>query len=331
MSFTISRRDAIAAGAGVVGAHMAFPGAHFSAAATSSDSGAPPLKALPPGTTPVRLATRMTRTGNETPEETVKRIREGRFTAVNTQPSQWNSSERTELAAALKKYDVTVFEVGAYSNIIHPDTAAREKILSAIVRKFEDSESVGGSLVATVSGCCDPKYLINPHPDNWSSATCKVLVSSVRRILNDTSGMKTSLGMEAQITTNIDGPGAHRHLIDEVGDPRCAVNLDPTNMVNLDRYFHTAELLDECFDMLGESILGCHAKDTWIEPDVQTLIIHEVCPGRGVMDYRRYLTRMSRMKRPRALFPEHLPADQYPEADAFIRKTAEAAGVRIHS
>jgi sugar phosphate isomerase/epimerase len=329
MADTISRRGMIAAGtAAVCSAATGTP--LFAAATPASGSGASPRKAPMPGTTPIRLATRMTRTGRETPEETVKRIRDGGFTAVNSQPSQWNASELVELKAALKKYDVVVFEVGAYSNIIHPDTSAREKILAAIIRKFEDAESIGGSMVATVSGCCDPKYLINPHPDNWSAATWKVLVGSVRRILKDTSGMKTSLGMEAQITTNIDGPQTHRRLIDDVGDPRCAVNLDPTNMVTLDRYFHTAELLDECFDLLGESIHGCHAKDTFIEPDVQTLIIREVCPGRGVMDYPRYLAHMSRMKRPRALFPEHLPADQYAEANAYIRKTAEAAGVRVY-
>ncbi len=326
MAGAVSRRNILRTGAASFGllASGTLPGAFPAQSAARRDLFAA-------GQTPIRLAIRMVRVGKEHPEETVKRIRAGGYAAVNTQPSQWNDAELAELRAALKKYDVDVFEVGAYSNIIHPDRTRRQEILSAIVQKFEGAEKIGGILVATVSGCCDPKYLINPHPDNWSPETWKVLVRSVKQILRDTAGLSVSLGMEAQVTTNLDGPKAHKRLIDDVGDPRCAVNLDPTNMISLERYFHTTELLHECFDLLGESILGCHAKDTFIEPDVQTLHIQEVCPGRGVMDYETFLACMSRMKWPRALFPEHLPNDQYPEAYSFIRKIAEKTGVKIYA
>ncbi len=282
------------------------------------------------GPTPIRLATRMTRGENETPEETVRRIRSGGHTAVNTQPSQWTDDELVEMRAALKKYDVTVFEVGAYDNIMHPDRARRQEILATVCRKFEDAHKIGGSMVATVSGSCDPKYLINPHPDNWTMASWKVLVASVKQILRDSAGMNVSLGMEAQVTTNIDGPEAHRRLIDDVGDERCAVNLDPTNMVSLATYFHTTELIDECFDLLGESILGCHAKDTHIIPNVQTVHVQEVCPGKGIMDYETFLARMSRMSWPRAIFPEHIEPDEYPVADAYIRDVAGRIGVGVY-
>jgi hypothetical protein len=58
-------------------------------------------------------------------------------------------------------------------------------------------------------------------------------VAGIRQILKDTAGLKAALGMEAQITTNLDGPVAHRNLMQDVGDPRVKVNLDPTNMVHL--------------------------------------------------------------------------------------------------
>ena len=152
----------------------------------------------------------------------------------------------------------------------------------------------------------------------------------MKQILNDTAGMKVSLGMEAQITTNLDGPKAHRRLIDDVGDDRCRVNLDPTNMVSLATYFHTTDLLNECFDLLGESIMGCHAKDTYILPDKQTVHVQEVCPGKGVMDYETFLVRMSRLKWPRAIFPEHIEPEEYPEADAYIKRIAGKVGVEIY-
>ena len=102
-------------------------------------------------------------------------------------------------------------------------------------------------------------------------------------------------------------------------------------MVSLSNYYHTTELIDECFDLLGENILGCHAKDTYIWPDIQTVHVQEVCPGRGVMDYETYLVRMSRLKWARTLLPEHIPGDQYDEAYGYMKKAAEKVGVTIYS
>ena len=152
----------------------------------------------------------------------------------------------------------------------------------------------------------------------------------MKQVLRDTAGTKVTIGMEAQVTTNLDSPKAHKRLNDDVGDPRCCVNLDPTNMMSLANYYHTTDLINECFDLLGESIMGCHAKDTYILPDQQTVHVQEVCPGRGIMDYEMFLVRMSRMKWPRTLLAEHIPNDQYAEAYAYIRKVADKIGVKMY-
>jgi hypothetical protein len=39
---------------------------------------------------------------------------------------------------------------------------------------------------------------------------------------------------------------------------------------------------------------------------------------------------MSRLKSPRALEPEHIPEEEYPEAKAFLEKTAAEAGVKMY-
>ena len=80
----------------------------------------------------------------------------------------------------------------------------------------------------------------------------------------------------------------------------------------------------------GEDIYGCHAKDSYVAPHTQTVFVQEVCPGRGNLDYETYLVRMSRLKWARALLPEHFPAEQNPEAYAYIRKTAAKVGVRVY-
>lgn len=292
-------------------------------------------KDLTPGKTPIRLSTHLRRPQNGSIRDMVKRVRETGHTSAFLYPTRWSAnglpaSDIPELRDALKEYGVTLFEFGGYVNMLHPDTATRESELKILTVCIETAEKFGCPMVGTISGSRDPHpYGINPHPDNWTLATWKMLVAGVKQVLKDTSGSRVALGMEAQVTTNLDSPKAHRRLMEDVGDDRCVVNLDPVNMVSFERYFHTTELIEECFDLLGEKIYGCHAKDSYVWPDKQTVQVQEVCPGRGVLDYETYLVRMSRMKWPRTIHPEHLPEDQYSEAEAYIRKVAKKVGVTI--
>lgn len=295
---------------------------------------------LTPGPTPIRLAINIKRNPGESPEEMIKRRLDDGFTAIKgarhpggNKGEPWHSmtmAERDEVVKACRKYDMIIYEVGGYTNLVTPNSQALARNLKALAHCIEVAESVGCRMVGTVAGSRDSKNLINVHPENWSPETWKLLVKSVKQVLKDTAGMKATIGMEAQVTSIIDGPEAHKRLMEDVGDDRVTVNLDPTNMMSLARYYHTTELVNECFDMLGESIMGCHAKDTYIWPDQQTVHVQEVCPGRGVLDYEQYLVRMSRLKWPRALEPEHIPDEEYPEAKAFIEATARKIGVKIY-
>lgn len=290
------------------------------------------VRDLTPGATPIRLGGYLGY-GKEVIADTVKKLRDNGYAGAVTSLEPWNTvkdSELSEVRAALKQHDVVVFEVGGYTNMLDPDPATRQNNLKHLAMCIETADRIGCPMVGTISGSLDPKNSFNVHPENWTEKTWKVLVDGVKQVLRDTSGCKAALGMEAQVTTNIDGPKAHKRLMDDVGDKRCAVNLDPVNMISLDNYYHTTELLNECFDLLGEQILGAHSKDTYIWPDKQTVHVQEVCSGRGVMDYETYLVRLSRMKWPRTLLPEHVPTDQLLEAKAYIERVATKVGVKIY-
>jgi sugar phosphate isomerase/epimerase len=290
------------------------------------------VRDLKPGNTPIRMGGGFRVLRDKSLTESVIEMKKLGYSGYATAADRWlkaSDSELKELRAALKEQNAVFFEVTAYRHLIHPDPSRLQKELAAVAQCIEAAEKIGCPMVGTCTGCCDPNSYINVHPDNWSEKTWKMTVASVKQVLKDTAGMKASIGIEAQITTNIGRPKDHKRLMNDVGDPRCAVNLDPVNMMSLDTYFHSTELLTECFDLLGEQILGSHAKDSFIVPDEQTVIQREVAAGRGVMDYETYLVRLSRMKWPRTLCPEHVPADQLIEAAGYIRKVAAKVGVKI--
>jgi sugar phosphate isomerase/epimerase len=289
---------------------------------------------LTPGNTPVRIGWYLNKEKDKSLTETIKSLKEQDYRGLVTNPAfidTLSDSELRELNAALKTYDVVVFEVGAYTNMLHPDKAEREKNLKSLSHAIEAADKVNCPQIGTISGSLDPVNFFNVTPKNWTNETWNLLVSGCKQVLRDTSGMKASIGMEAQVTTNIDGPKAHKRLMNDVGDPRVAVNLDPVNMIHLYNYYHTTELLNECFDTLGESILGAHSKDTYIWPDKQTVHIQEVASGRGVMDYETYLVRLSKMKWPRTLLPEHVSTEELLEGVKYIKKIAAKVGVKIYT
>jgi len=355
MPKNITRRKALAAGtsaAGIlVGTACSEPEREI-----SSEASPPPFltpwsppadnkRNLSPGTTSVRLASWSSKTTLDYPEdmsitEMVKRIRDAGYTSGNAYTGMrsgrnpWldaSETEITELKEALSKYDVTFFDMHTVGNNIHPDLTERQKSLQYIAESCEAAERVGCPMVTTHAGNCSPESAIAPHKDNWTWETWKLVVDSMKQILKDTAGMKVELGIEAVNMTCMNNPKAHLQLIEDVGDPRIKVLLDPVNMISLRNYFRTTELLNECFDLLGETIIAAHAKDTYILPDRMSAYITEVAAGRGLLDYEMYLVKLSRLSYPRTLLIEHIPDDQYPEAKKFIEDTAAKVGVRIYS
>ena len=301
------------------------------------------VRDLEPGPTPVRLACSSSKTRLWYPRETsiteaVKNIRSQGYTSAGTSyradpKNEWLTCPEldiTELKKALRDYDVEFFDMMVWTNLIHPDEKTRQENLKYVAENVEAAERCGVRQVCACTGSCDPEYYIAMHPDNWTKETWKRTVDSVRQILRDTSGCTTALGMEAAVTTNLDGPVAHKRLMEDVGDPRCKVTLDATNMFSVANYYHSTEMLEMCFDMLGEDILSCHGKDTWIERDKMLALLTMKPAGQGVQDYETYLVWMSRMKWPRTLLLEFAKDEEYPAAKAFVEETAKRVGVKIY-
>ncbi len=288
---------------------------------------------LTPGPTPIRLSCVAYRinysSGNIA--ETVKKVRDMGYTAAESDDS-WkkaSDSEVRELKDALREHDVHFYAHHICVNNIHPDIHERRKIWKRVAEMVESAERIGLSFVVSHTGSCDVSPT-RPHRDNWTRETWKNSVEAIRQILKDTSGSRVDLGIEALNPCNINNPRAHLRLREDVGDPRVKVTLDPTNMLNTSVYYRVAELINECFSLLGEDILYAHAKDVQWKYEMLPAF-QWVVPGTGIMDYELYLAHLSQLSYPRPLLLEFLKPEQYPEAKRFIETTAKRIGVKIYS
>jgi len=346
MKNTMSRRKALTAGA-------AATGFAFGAGSKSADAGvlpdvwgedfmmqwSPPSnlkRDLRPGKTPVRLscqAYRISNSGDVPLTDQVKRVRAAGYTACEAGSRGWKKmtdSATREFKAVLREHDVLFYNLHTWVNIIHPDLAERKKCQQHVVEAIENAEQLGIRFILThTGGNSSTNNKDTPHPENWTRETWEKSVQAIKQILKDTSGSSVDLAIEAVNSCNNNTPKSHVRLREDVGDPRVKVCLDPVNMLHPGVVYRTTELINECFDLLGEDILYAHAKDIeWASmlPSFKGVVL-----GKGTMDYETYLVRLSRLKTTRVMYIEHLPDELYAPSKKYLDETAARLGVPLYS
>lgn len=228
------------------------------------------------------------------------------------------------------------FTVHVWDNIIHPDPQMRARIHRDYLDAIELAEQMEMDYILVHTGSRAYGKPNDADPRNWTEETWRMSADALKQVVADSSGSKINLAVEAINSNNLNSPAAHVRLRQDVGSERLKVTLDPTNMINASTLFRNTELINQCFELLGEDTMYAHAKDirwTGMLPGMEWVI-----PGQGEIDYEVYLAHLSRLEYTRPLMMEFLNrgdgyrgSDQYVAAKQFIEMTAERLGVTIYS
>jgi len=239
-----------------------------------------------------------------------------------------DSARIKAVAAAFRKHDVVIAEVGRWYNLVDSRTEARHKNLKLVTEGLALAEAVGALCCVDIAGSFSPTSWMGPHPDNLSKRFFDEAVVNARTIIDAVNPKRARFCYEMMGWSIPDSPDNTLKLLKAVDRDAFGVHLDPCNLINSpERFYRNTELLNECFDKLGNWIVSCHAKDlTWdVEMNVH---FREVCPGKGALDYKTYLTRLAGMPRPVPLMIEHLSSSQeYEEARRHIESVGGEIGI----
>jgi hypothetical protein len=94
------------------------------------------------------------------------------------------------------------------------------------------------------------------------------------------------------------------------------------------RYYGNGALIKECFSKMGPFIKSCHAKDIRLRSDL-TVNLDEVLLGTGGLDYRIYLSELSKLKDV-PLMLEHLNTkEEFDQASGNVKKIGASMGVKF--
>jgi sugar phosphate isomerase/epimerase len=226
--------------------------------------------------------------------------------------------------------NVVIAEVGAWKNMLDPDLDKRRANLAYVTERCALADAVGARCCVDIAGSYDPKVWYGPNPKNLSREFFDATVENCRHIIDSVKPTRTKFTIEIMGWSLPDGPDTYLDLIRAVDRPAFGVHLDVCNGVNCpQRFYNNSAFISDCFDKLGPWIVSCHAKDLqWVvELNVHFL---EVIPGRGQMDYRRYLSALAKRNAGIPLMLEHLKTpEEYAEGAAHIRQVAAEIGLQF--
>lgn len=230
---------------------------------------------------------------------------------------------------AAREANLVIAEVGAWSNPLAADEAARKAALEKCVASLELAERIGARCCVNIAGSRGAQW-DGPHPTNLSEETFEMIVEQTRFIIDAVQPSRTHFALETMPWIFPDSPENYLRLVQAIDRPGFGVHLDPVNMISSpQRIYANPEFLRECFRLLGPHIRSCHAKDIALSGHL-TVHLDEVRPGLGSLDYAVYLRELNRLDPDTPLILEHLPnAEEYRLAAEHIRAVARQEKIEL--
>jgi sugar phosphate isomerase/epimerase len=246
-------------------------------------------------------------------------------TGVGIDPDA-SAETRLQLRAIFERRGVAMVQTSCYVNLESVDDALLQANRERLRRAIAAAAELGAECVVTGPGHMHPgraDQVYAAHPDNWTPRAMDRLVASCETVLPATEGTSVKLCIEPWSIHTLNSAAKLEELIRRVNHPALKILLDPVNLMDLQTYFRSGDVINECFDRLGDAIWIVHAKDTLINESAFTYHLSEAVPGRGILDYPTLLRRMRELHPEATLFVEHLQTmDEVREAVGYIRRIA---------
>ena len=268
---------------------------------------------------------------SEDPNELAKEHRRLGYSAAYCPDVTLSDAKRiVAIRDAFAGEEVAIAEVGAWRNMLDPDSGKREENLKYVTERLALAEALGARCCVDIAGSYSPTSWYGPNPANLSTQFFEATVQNCRRLLDAVKPTRTKFTIEMMGWSLPDGPDAYLKLIRAVDRKGFGVHVDVCNVINSPaRFYHNADVIRECFEKLGPWIVSCHAKDLHWNMDFNVRF-EEVIPGRGEIDYKTYLTQLAQCPVEAPLMLEHLKtAGEYEEGKQYILRVGREAGVRF--
>jgi sugar phosphate isomerase/epimerase len=272
---------------------------------------------------------------NDLTPELCRRVRalgfSGIFSRFRANDPLTTDREQAERARQLLADEgVALFQAtGYWQLLIAEDETARREAVRVLQAALRLAGWLGARAIDTGPGSYHPAGPWWPHPANWTRTSRRQLMRSLRECASAAQDAGVYLSLEGHHNVTLESAEVTLAVLTAVDSPWVRCDYDSANWVSLQSAYDTAGLLNTHFDLLGEWIVSCHAKDIWPEEERFSLHLQDGCPGRGKVDFRMLFRRMEALSPDYPVIAEGNTTEELPAVSALFHGLAQELGLRV--
>ena len=225
---------------------------------------------------------------------------------------------------------VLIAEVGGWRNMLHPDPAEGKRERQRMADYLAVADEVGALCAITCIGSPGGPGQGSHDAFNFTPDAFDAAVENARWLIDTVKPKRARFVYEIYPFSVADSPQNIRRLLDAVDRPAFAAHMDLVNLINTPRlYYENAAVAREAVRLFGDRIVSAHAKDLAMQEEV-SVIMHEVRPGCGNIDYATYLRVLHELPQTVPLMLEHLHTQKdYDLGVDHVRRVAAAEQIPL--
>jgi sugar phosphate isomerase/epimerase len=271
---------------------------------------------------------------NDMTPQICQRVRELGFSGIFTRFRKNNPHETTKAQARrvrdlLAGEGLRLFQVtGYWQNLVTPEETKRREAVLTLQAALRLAGWLGSRGIDTGPGSMNPNGPWFPHPDNWAATARRQLVKSLKECAQAAEDAGVYLSLEGHQLVTLESAEVTRDILDEVDSPWVRSDYDSANWITRETIYDTTRAVNHHFDVLGDHIVSCHAKDIWIENRL-ALHLQDGCPGQGLMDFKTLFRRMEALSPDYPVISEGNKTEELPAVSALFHDTARELEIRV--
>ena len=266
------------------------------------------------------------------PEALVRVHRTKGFRAAYAPPVRLEQRDLVrDIRRAFEAADIVMAEVGYWKNPLHLDAqearTARQEMLDALAL----AEELGALCMVCNLGSFVADTVRFHSERNFSDDAFDAAVETARFLIDAVKPTRAFFTYEMFPFNVNDHPEGVLRLIRAVDRGRFGAHMDLVNLVNCPRaYYDSGAIIRRCTELFGDRIVSAHAKDVILEMPSISVLLREVPPGEGNLDYAAYLRCLNELPRDVPLMMEHMKSEnEYDRAAAYIRSVAAKESIPL--
>jgi sugar phosphate isomerase/epimerase len=262
-------------------------------------------------------------------------------------PDSITAEKCKTIRETFRDHDLPISCVSGYTNIIHPDPAARKQKLDYLKAIIRHARDLGSPYVISETGTYNTESDWVSDPKNKTEEgfeECRKVIDELAREAYDHGAVFL---LETYVNNVVGSIEETLRMFAAVDSPALGLLMDPTNYFESHNIGKMDTVLNQIFDALEDRVRISHAKDVKSSGsdksekhadigDADALESHTFrgvgeielpAPGLGALNYDLYLKRLSKKHPNIPIIIEHLDESDVPRAKKFIDGKLRAQGL----